>query len=45
MNALTQEQRDQFWRDGFLVVENAVSPEHLAALRAEIAGWVEQNVR
>ena len=28
---LTQAQRDDFWRDGFLVVENAVTAEHLAA--------------
>jgi len=43
MTVLTQAQKDQFWRDGFLVVESAVSPEHLAALRAEITGWVEQS--
>lgn len=43
MTVLTQAQKDQFWRDGFLVVENAVSPEHLAELRAEIAGWVEES--
>lgn len=43
MPVLTQAQRDDFWRDGFLVVENAVTQAQLAALRAEIAGWVEQS--
>ena len=39
--ALTQVQIDAFWRDGCLVAEDAVTPAQLAALRAEIAGWVE----
>ena len=43
MGVLTQEQKDGFWRDGCLVVPNAVSPDLLARLRAEIAGWVEQS--
>ena len=43
MGVLTQEQKDAFWRDGCLVVPNAVSPDLLARLRAEIAGWVEQS--
>ncbi|MCA3413973.1 MAG: phytanoyl-CoA dioxygenase family protein, partial [Roseomonas sp.] len=42
MGVLTQEQKDAFWRDGCLVVPNAVSPDLLARLRAEIAGWVEE---
>ena len=40
---LDQQQVDDFWRDGYLVVENAVSPEQLAALRAEMAAWVEES--
>jgi ectoine hydroxylase-related dioxygenase (phytanoyl-CoA dioxygenase family) len=40
---LTQSQVDDFWRDGYLVVENAVTPAQLAALRAEIADWVERS--
>jgi len=40
---LSQVQKDSFWRDGFVVVQNAVTPGQLAALRAEIAGWVEQS--
>lgn len=43
MTALTQEQRDAFWRDGYLMVEDAVTPAQLAALKNEIAGWVEQS--
>lgn len=39
--ALTQAEIDRFWRDGFLVVENAVTAAQLAALRAEIDRWVE----
>ena len=43
MAALTREQTEAFWRDGFLVAENAVTPAQLAALRAEIASWVEAS--
>ena len=43
MAVLTEAQKQAFWRDGFLVVENAVTLGQLAALRAEIAGWVEQS--
>ncbi len=37
MPLLTEEQKDQFWRHGVLVVENAVGPKHLASLRDTIA--------
>lgn len=40
---LTQDQKDSFWRDGVLVVEDAVSGDELAELRAEFAGWVEES--
>jgi len=43
MGLLTREQADTFWRDGVLVVENAVSPDELAELRAEFASWVEES--
>ena len=43
MKTLTQEQYDAFWRDGYLMVEDAVTPSQLAALQAEIAGWVEES--
>lgn len=43
MAVLTQQQRDAFWRDGYLMVEAAVTPAQLADLKAEIASWVEQS--
>lgn len=43
MSQLTQEQKDQFWQDGVLVVEDAVTPEQLNALRATFREWVEES--
>ena len=43
MGLLTQEQKDSFWRDGFLVIENAMDPDGLAQLKAEFAGWVDES--
>jgi len=43
MGALKQDQKDRFWRDGVLVVEEAVTPNELAALRRVFAGWVEES--
>jgi ectoine hydroxylase-related dioxygenase (phytanoyl-CoA dioxygenase family) len=43
MTALTQDQKDQFWRDGVLVVEDAVTAEELAGMRQEFANWVEES--
>ena len=43
MKTLTREQYDAFWRDGYLMVEDAVTPSQLAALQADIAGWVEES--
>lgn len=40
---LTRGQMDQFWRDGFLVAEDAVTPAQLDAMRADIARWVEES--
>ena len=40
---LSQDQIDQFRRDGVLVVENAVSPDQLAALRSQFDAWVEES--
>lgn len=45
MTALTKEQKDRFWRDGFVVIEDAVTPEQLARLRQVFAGWVEESRR
>jgi len=43
MNKLSQDQIDQFWRDGVLVVENAVDPQDLANLKSEFADWVNES--
>lgn len=43
MSVLTEEQKATFWRDGVLVVEDAVTAEQLSALRAVFAGWVEES--
>ena len=43
MRGLTQDQKDQFWRDGVLVVEDAVTADELDSLRSVFAGWVEES--
>lgn len=40
---LSDEQVAAFRRDGVLTVPDAVSPEQLAALKADLAGWVEES--
>lgn len=40
---LSTEQVDAFWRDGVVVVEDAVTPEQLAALRAVFDSWVDES--
>ena len=40
---LSETQVKQFWQDGCLVAEDAVTPAQLAALRREIDGWVEES--
>lgn len=43
MEYLTQDQKDSFWRDGYLVVQDAIGPEELNRLRAQFSGWVEES--
>lgn len=43
MSTLTQDQIDQFWQNGYLMVEDAVSPDELAALRRVFAEWVNES--
>ena len=43
MGLLTKAQKDRFWHDGVLVVEDAVSAGQLAALRAEFQNWVDES--
>jgi ectoine hydroxylase-related dioxygenase (phytanoyl-CoA dioxygenase family) len=42
-NALTQNQIDNYNRDGYLVVENAVTGDQLERLRVELTGWVDES--
>ena len=37
---LTRGQIDEFWRDGYLLAENAVSGEQLRSLQESIREWV-----
>lgn len=43
MAILSKEQIDQFWRDGVLTVENAVTPEQLQGLKRDFDSWVEES--
>ncbi len=43
MSELTQAQIDAFWRDGYLLVENAVTSEQLSRLHATFLDWVEES--
>lgn len=45
MQVLTQDQYDAFWRDGFIMIEDAVTPAQLAALQRDFAGWVDESRR
>lgn len=40
---LTSEQHDSFWRDGYVLAENALTPEELRALQGEFAEWVAES--
>ena len=39
----SKERVDEFWRDGFLVAENAVDARQLSGLREALARWVEES--
>jgi phytanoyl-CoA hydroxylase len=43
MALLSQQQKDIFWRDGVLVVDNAVTADELATLRNEFKRWVDES--
>ena len=43
MAGLGDAQKDAFWRDGYLTIENAVSPDLLGRLRDTFSGWVEES--
>ncbi len=43
MAILKKDQKDQFWKDGFLIIEDAVTDEELGDLRRVFEGWVEES--
>jgi ectoine hydroxylase-related dioxygenase (phytanoyl-CoA dioxygenase family) len=43
MHSLNEEQRKQFWLDGYLVVENVVDADLLTAMRNDFSAWVEES--
>ena len=43
MSQLTKEQKDAFWRDGVLVVEDAVTTQQLDDMRKTFSGWVQES--
>lgn len=43
LRVLTQAQVEAFQEQGVLTIENAVTPEQLAALRTDFAAWVEES--
>lgn len=45
MAVLSEDQKDFFWENGYLVVEDAVSGDLLARLQADFSDWVEESRR
>jgi len=43
MAVLSREQRDAFWLDGYLTVENVVDAAQLSAMRRDFNGWVDES--
>ena len=43
MSKLSEDQKHAFWRDGFVLVENALSEGELLELRKDFAKWVEES--
>ena len=41
--SLTEAQKDAFWRDGYLLVEEAVTPAQLEAMRGDLSSWVDES--
>jgi ectoine hydroxylase-related dioxygenase (phytanoyl-CoA dioxygenase family) len=40
---LSESQKAFFWEHGYIVVENAVSPDQLKQLKSTFSGWVEES--
>jgi ectoine hydroxylase-related dioxygenase (phytanoyl-CoA dioxygenase family) len=39
----TQQQVEQFQRDGFVVVENALSDSQLSLIKDDLSKWVQES--
>lgn len=43
MTTLTQTQVDEFWRNGVITIENAVTDTQLTAMQSEFCRWVQES--
>jgi len=43
MHVLSEDQRNQFWSEGYLVIENVVGADLLKAMQDEFSEWVEES--
>lgn len=43
MKFLTNEQKDSFWKNGVLIIEEALGTNELAELKSVFAAWVEES--
>ena len=43
MSKLSQQQQEKFWEDGFLVVNNVITPELLSKLASDFSEWVAES--
>ncbi len=43
MSVLNEDQKAAFWRDGWIVVEDAVTPAQLTEMQNDMANWVEES--
>ena len=43
MGVLSEQQREAFWRDGWIVLEDAVTPQQLAALKSDMDAWIAES--
>ena len=43
MQVLSEEQREKFWSEGYLVVENGVDADMLKAMQDHFSEWVEES--
>jgi|TARA_B110000305_G_C19165306_1_gene504556 ectoine hydroxylase-related dioxygenase (phytanoyl-CoA dioxygenase family) len=44
MATLSKAQKEDFWRDGYLVVEDVVDAALLRTMQNNFSGWVEERM-